>query len=252
MSVQDVELKDRTPASWPFLHTRGPPESPCRRGKAGQLCPPEGHDPVGSPAPAVRISLLPDPPLPSRPGPAAHAHLCGPRSTPCVWLPGRDRGRAPPPLSAPQNAGHTALSGIPQGRGRAGPWPRSRTPAPAPPHLAGRLLPDLGLEAQHARRDAAVPEATVVAHPRVQHTHVQLPQRSGQLAAALCQPPAGYAAPRPHGHGLVPTGQGQGSDGPAAPHLPVQLQETGGAGGRGPREGGLGSGSLLPPPSTRT
>lgn len=30
MSVQSWEAKDRIPATLPLLHTRGPPESPCR------------------------------------------------------------------------------------------------------------------------------------------------------------------------------------------------------------------------------
>lgn len=58
MSVQDVELKDRTPARWPLSHTRGPPESPCR--------PEESRSPLPTGG-ARRPRWLPPAPRPASP-----------------------------------------------------------------------------------------------------------------------------------------------------------------------------------------
>ena len=71
--------------------------------------------------------------------------------------------------------------------------------------------------------DVAIPEPTVVAHPGVQHMQVQLLQHLGQLPRLVGQAPASQAATGACGHRLVPSGQGQGLDGLAGLHLPIQL-----------------------------
>ena len=96
-------------------------------------------------------------------------------------------------------------------------------PHPQHPHLAGGLVLGVSCQADHVGADVAVPEPTVVAHPGVQHMHVQLLQHPGQVPRLVGQAPAGQAAPGACGHHLAPSGQRQGLDGPAGLHLPVQL-----------------------------